>query len=86
MTIPDKDSIKETWNIIAKLTHSERWSFILVMFFALLSIVWIVWFYVNSMNELVAKYNDTIQQQEERFLEAQRTMTEGFFSQLNKLR
>lgn len=82
----DKDAIKETWNIVTKLTHSERWSFILVMFFALLTIVWIVWFYVNSMNGLIDKYNTTIQQQEERFLEAQKVMQDKFFSQLDKLR
>ena len=82
----DKETIKETWNIVTKLTASERGTFLLVMIVAFVSIVWIVIFYVKSMDWLIDKYNDTIQQQEERFLEAQQKMQDWFFSQLNKIR
>lgn len=40
------------------------------MICALLSIVWIVIFYVNSMDGLIDKYNETINQQQKEFLQA----------------
>ena len=66
----DKWAIQETWNVLTKLTHSERWTFLAVMICALLSIVGIVWFYVNSMSDLIDKYNTTINQQQKEFLDA----------------
>jgi len=70
MTPVNKDSIESAWNVLTKLTHSERWTFLAVMICALLSIVWIVWFYVNSMDWLIEKYNQTINEQQKEFLEA----------------
>lgn len=66
----DKETIKETWNIVTNLSSSERGTFLMVMICALLSIVWIVWFYVNSMDWLINKYNETINQQQKEFLDA----------------
>jgi hypothetical protein len=40
------------------------------MICALISIVWIVIFYVNSMDWLIDKYNETINQQQKEFLMA----------------
>jgi hypothetical protein len=40
------------------------------MICALLSIVGIVWFYVNSMDWLIVKYNQTINEQQKEFLDA----------------
>lgn len=64
------EQIKEWWNIFIKLTSSERWTFLAIMICALLSIVWIVIFYVRSMDWLIDKYNSTINIQQEKFLDA----------------
>jgi len=66
----DKDVIESTGNALSKLTHSERGTFLAVMICALLSIVGIVWFYVNSMDWLIVKYNQTINEQQKEFLDA----------------
>lgn len=68
--IPDKEVIEETWNAITKITNSERWTFLLIMIVALISIVGIVVFYVNSMDSMVEKYNETISRQQTEFLQA----------------
>lgn len=81
----DKDTIKETGNALTKLTSSERWTFTLIMIIAFASIVTTVVLYIRSMDWLIEKYNTTIQQQEERFLEAQKVMQDSFFTQLNKI-
>lgn len=72
MTKIDAWTISETWNALAKLTSSERWTFLAIMIVALLSIVGIVIFYVNSMDWLIDKYNETINQQQKEFLQALR--------------
>lgn len=66
----DKDAIESAGNALTKLTHSERGTFLAVMICALLSIVGIVWFYVNSMDWLIVKYNQTINEQQKEFLDA----------------
>lgn len=66
----DSWTIAETGNALAKLTSSERGTFLAIMIVALLSIVWIVIFYVNSMDWLIDKYNETINQQQKEFLQA----------------
>ena len=81
----DKDTIKETWNVLSKLTSSERWTFTLIMIIAFASIVTTVVLYIRSMDKPIEKYNTTIQQQEERFLNAQQKMQDWFFEQLNKI-
>lgn len=63
-------TIEETGNALAKLTSSERGTFLAIMICALISIVWIVIFYVNSMDGLIDKYNETINQQQKEFLQA----------------
>jgi len=70
MTKIDSWTIAETWNVLAKLTSSERWTFLAIMIVALLSIVWIVIFYVKSMDWLIDKYNTTINEQQKEFLTA----------------
>lgn len=69
MTI-DKDTIEQTGNVLTKLTSSERGTFLAIMIVALLSIVWIVIFYVKSMDGLIDKYNTTINEQQKEFLTA----------------
>lgn len=66
----DKDTIEQTWNVLTKLTSSERGTFLAIMIVALLSIVWIVIFYVKSMDGLIDKYNSTINEQQKEFLTA----------------
>ena len=66
----DKDAIESAGNALTKLTHSERGTFLAVMICALLSIVGIVWFYVNSMDWLIVKYTQTINEQQKEFLDA----------------
>lgn len=66
----DKEVVEETGNALSKITSSERWTFLLIMFIAFISIVWIVRFYVNSMDGLVDKYNETINKQQMEFLTA----------------
>jgi cell division protein FtsL len=66
----DKDTIEQTGNVLTKLTSSERGTFLAIMIVALLSIVWIVIFYVKSMDGLIDKYNETINQQQKEFLTA----------------
>jgi len=66
----DKDTIESAGNVLSKLTHSERGTFLAVMICALLSIVGIVRFYVNSMDWLIDKYNQTINEQQKEFLDA----------------
>lgn len=66
----NKEVIEETWNAITKITNSERWTFLLIMIVALISIVGIVIFYVNSMDSMVVKYNETISRQQTEFLQA----------------
>ena len=66
----DKDTIEQTWNVLTKLTSSERGTFLAIMIVALLSIVWIVIFYVKSMDGLIDKYNATINEQQKEFLTA----------------
>lgn len=68
----DKDTIKETWNALTKISSSERGTFIFIMVVALISIVCIVWFYISSMDNLIDKYNATINQQQKEFLTALR--------------
>ena len=66
----EKWTIEETGNVLTKLTNSERGTFLAIMIVALLSIVWIVIFYVNSMDWLIDKYNETINKQQSEFLTA----------------
>lgn len=66
----EKWAIEETWNVLTKLTWSERGTFLAIMIVALLSIVWIVIFYVKSMDGLIDKYNETINKQQTEFLTA----------------
>ena len=66
----EKWTIEETGNVLTKLTSSERWTFLAIMIVALLSIVWIVIFYVKSMDGLIDKYNETINKQQTEFLQA----------------
>lgn len=66
----EKGTIEETGNVLTKLTNSERGTFLAIMIVALLSIVWIVIFYVNSMDWLIDKYNETINKQQSEFLTA----------------
>ena len=70
MTQIEPGTIAETGNALAKLTSSERGTFLAIMIVALLSIVGIVIFYVNSMDGLIDKYNETINQQQKEFLQA----------------
>lgn len=64
----DKDVVAETGNALAKLTSSERWTFLLVMAIAFISIVTTVVLYIRSMDWLITKYNETINQQQKEFL------------------
>lgn len=64
------ETIENTANALNKLTSSERGTFLAVMLCALIAIVGIVWFYVNSMDSLIEKYNTTINQQQKEFLDA----------------
>ena len=66
----DKWVIKETGNALSKLTSSERWTFLVVMLTALAAIVATVVLYINSVDNLVTKYNDTINLQQKEFLQA----------------
>ena len=66
----DKDTIKETWNALNKLTSSERWTFLLIMLVAFISIVTTVILYIRSVDNLVNKYNETINLQQKEFLTA----------------
>ena len=66
----DKDAIKETWNALTKLTSSERGTFLLVMLVAFIAIVTTVVLYIRSVDNLVNKYNDTINLQQKEFLTA----------------
>lgn len=66
----DKWVIKETGNALTKLTSSERGTFLVVMLTALAAIVATVVLYINSVDNLVTKYNDTINQQQKEFLQA----------------
>lgn len=66
----DKDTIKETWNALSKLTSSERWTFLLIMLVAFISIVSTVILYIRSVDNLVNKYNETINLQQKEFLTA----------------
>lgn len=66
----DKDTIKETWNALSKLTSSERWTFLLIMLVAFISIVTTVILYIRSVDNLVNKYNETINLQQKEFLTA----------------
>lgn len=69
MTI-EKETIKETWNALAKLTGSERGTFLLIMLVAFISIVSTVILYIRSVDSLVSKYNETINLQQKEFLTA----------------
>lgn len=66
----DKGVIKETGNALSKLTSSERGTFLVVMLTALAAIVATVVLYINSVDNLVTKYNDTINLQQKEFLQA----------------
>lgn len=66
----DKDAIKETWNALNKLTSSERGTFLLIMLVAFVAIVTTVVLYIRSVDNLVTKYNDTINLQQKEFLTA----------------
>lgn len=71
----DKETIKETWNVLTKLTSSERGTFLVVMLTALAAIVATVVLYINSVDNLVTKYNDTINMQQKEFLTALKEFT-----------
>lgn len=66
----EKWTIEETGNVLTKLTNSERGTFLAIMIVALISIVWIVIFYVKSMDSLIDRYNETINKQQTEFLSA----------------
>lgn len=71
----EKWTIKEAGNALAKLTSSERWTFLLVMLVAFISIVTTVVLYIRSMDNLIEKYNATINQQQSEFLTALKDMS-----------
>lgn len=64
------EQIKEWWNVLSKLTNSERWTFLLIMLVAFCSIVITVVLYIRSVDWLVEKYNETINLQQKEFLNA----------------
>jgi hypothetical protein len=64
----DSWTIAETGNALAKLTASERGTFLLIMFIAFASIVVTVVLYIKSMDWLIDKYNTTINEQQKEFL------------------
>ena len=66
----DKDTIKETGTALSKISSSERWTFLLIMIIAFISIVTTVILYIRSVDNLVNKYNETINQQQKEFLQA----------------
>lgn len=66
----EKWTIEETGNALAKLTGSERWTFLLIMLVAFISIVSTVILYIRSVDNLVNKYNETINLQQKEFLTA----------------
>ena len=66
----DKGTIEETGNAISKISSSERWTFLLIMFIAFASIVLTVVLYIKSMDWLIEKYNETINKQQTEFLTA----------------
>lgn len=66
----EKWTIEETGNALSKITSSERGTFLLIMFIAFAAIVATVVLYINSMNWLIEKYNDTINKQQSEFLTA----------------
>ena len=71
----EKWAIEETGNALAKLTSSERGTFLLVMLVAFISIVTTVILYIRSMDNLIEKYNATINQQQSEFLTALKDMS-----------
>ena len=71
----EKWAIEETGNALAKLTSSERGTFLLVMLVAFISIVTTVILYIRRMDNLIEKYNATINQQQSEFLTALRDMS-----------
>lgn len=66
----DKDTIESTGNALSKITSSERWTFLLIMFIAFASIVATVILYIRSVDWLIEKYNETINKQQTEFLTA----------------
>lgn len=68
----DKEVVEETGNALTKITSSERWTFLLVMFIAFASIVATVILYIRSVDWLIEKYNETINKQQTEFLTALR--------------
>lgn len=66
----DKWAIEETGNALSKVTSSERWTFLLIMAIAFVSIVATVVLYIRSVDWLIEKYNDTINKQQTEFLQA----------------
>lgn len=66
----NKDTIESTWNALSKITSSERWTFLLIMFIAFASIVATVILYIRSVDWLIEKYNETINKQQTEFLTA----------------
>lgn len=70
MVTIEKWSIEETGNALSKITSSERWTFLLIMAIAFMSIVATVILYIRSVDWLIEKYNDTINKQQTEFLQA----------------
>lgn len=70
MTPIEKWTIEETGNALSKITASERWTFLLIMFIAFASIVATVILYIRSVDWLIEKYNETINKQQTEFLQA----------------
>ncbi len=68
----DKEVVEETGNALTKITSSERWTFLLIMFIAFASIVATVILYIRSVDWLIEKYNETINKQQTEFLTALR--------------
>lgn len=66
----NKDTIESTGNALSKITSSERWTFLLIMFIAFASIVATVILYIRSVDWLIEKYNETINKQQTEFLTA----------------
>ena len=73
-----ENEIKSAWETAVSLTRTERGTFLAIMAVALVCIIFLVVYFLSSINWIVADHNRALAEQRKEFIEAQKVRDAEF--------
>lgn len=74
----------DSWgNAIHKITSSERWAFVLIMLFCLVTIIFLVIYFLNSIQEILIKHQAALDKQRTEYIQTNKEMRLEFTQAIN---